>query len=181
MAWGARPWCGLGSVLAQMQQRMKRDLDGELMHKWMAARESITCEAQHVREIAQVSDPLIARCPTPRVSLGGAGAASDARRLGSCHLHTCVQVISQFKEALPAVIAGPPGAKGPPVRAGTIGAKHVAASRYACAHPPLVTLLRTRDAFTMMLRRDALPLPWPRSAARARALAAVRGGRTWAA
>eukprot|EP00802_Teleaulax_amphioxeia_P025770 Tamp_26686.p2 GENE.Tamp_26686~~Tamp_26686.p2 ORF type:complete len:167 (-),score=47.60 Tamp_26686:352-852(-) len=130
-------------VLAQMQQRMKRDLDGELMHKWMAARESITCEAQHVREIAQV--------------------------------------ISQFKEALPAVIAGPPGAKGPPVRAGTIGAKHVAASRYACAHPPLVTLLRTRDAFTMMLRRDALPLPWPRSAARARALAAVRGGRTWAA
>ena len=48
-------WRGCGSVLVQMQQRMKRDLDAELMHKWMAARESINCEAQHVREIAQVS------------------------------------------------------------------------------------------------------------------------------
>jgi len=42
----------------------------------------------------------------------------------------CVQVISQFKEALPAV-----GAKVPGVRAGTIGAKHLASSRYVCAHP----------------------------------------------
>jgi hypothetical protein len=42
-------------VLAQMQQRMKPDLDDELMDKWKAARESIMCEAQHVKELAQVN------------------------------------------------------------------------------------------------------------------------------
>ena len=45
---------GRGSVLMQMQYRMKRDLDDELMDKWKAARESITCEAQHVKELSQV-------------------------------------------------------------------------------------------------------------------------------
>lgn len=46
---------GNGRVLAQMQQRMKRDLDAKLMDKWKAARESITCEAQQIKELAQVS------------------------------------------------------------------------------------------------------------------------------
>ncbi len=95
-----------------MQHRMKRDLDADLMEKWKAARESITCEAQHVRELAQVSSRgacLNAGLPEP----------------GRCHLANIwgmVQVISQFKDVRPGAASG---TSRPRAAAAAVGASHM--------------------------------------------------------
>jgi hypothetical protein len=91
---------------------MKRDLDADLMEKWKAARESITCEAQHVKELAQVSSR---------------GACLDAGlpERGRCRLTDIwgmVQVISQFKDVRPGAASG---ASKPRASAAEVGVSHM--------------------------------------------------------
>ena len=73
-------------VLAQMQQRMKRQMDAELMDKWKAARESITCEAKQIKELAGVISQFKAAGPSSAVSTSGSRAPLNAGTIGAAHL-----------------------------------------------------------------------------------------------
>ena len=94
-------------VLAQIQHRMKSELDAEMQRKWSAARESITCESQHVKELAQVIAQFREVRPgAAAAATAAAGKPVAARRPGTI---AASNLVASSQERFAAETGGGPG------------------------------------------------------------------------